>query len=311
VRAWPFLLITLLSTVASAEAIDVLPETTQPKAGVVSPDGQYEIRTRGDHLDLWRNNRLLRQLAPGRPASYRPAFSPDSKRILFETFVDGQYHVIEAKVGGGERIVKALPSLFEPMQFSPDGKWVYLVSTQLSLVENEDRRTCLMRLNDALTDQTVLACHEIDHDSVTVAFAADKSHVAWVVTNKARASVVTFFSLPDGQLEAEQLLPDQEGGSAHGLVGGRFLALTTHGLTIVERGSKRRILLGERTRIGRAYPGEEWTEYTFVAVDHERILARRARMRATTRETATIVKTELVSIDPGQVLDSTQRGRLP
>lgn len=135
-----------------------------------------------------------RPLAPGKGASWSPAWSPDSRRVAFLARRDGAVQIYVAPAGGGEaaRLTQAAAGV-DAFQWSPDGRHIAYTSGEVLARPEEPKEfhvvgndpvatTCLWRIDAAggtperLTDGKGFAVDDFawSPDSRRIAFHASQ-----------------------------------------------------------------------------------------------------------------------------------------
>ncbi len=108
----------------------------------ISPDGSRIVyqSTQTGSTEIWNSNidgtRALQLTNFGGPGTGSPAWSPDGRRIAFDSRVEGRPHIylIPATGGRPERVTDVLADNYLP-EWSKDGRWVYYCSTRSGIVE--------------------------------------------------------------------------------------------------------------------------------------------------------------------------------
>lgn len=101
-----------------------------------SPDGKWVAfaSDRSGSSEIWVTDRkgeqALKLTAFGGPYTSGPSWSPDGKRILFDSpAVDGNFDIYEVDAqGGAPQRLTTSPAVDRFAHFSPDGKWIYFTS---------------------------------------------------------------------------------------------------------------------------------------------------------------------------------------
>ena len=156
-------------------------------------------RQRGDIWLMRRDGKLRRRLTRDGTLNEYPSFSPDGKRVVFQSRRDGQFELYVIGLDGRERRLTADPGDDKWAAWSPDGKWIAFTS---------DR--------DGSDDVFVMRLDGSGVRNLTRTPALDETHSAWAPDGRltfsrhGESGPISLWVIDPGGGAAEQLDTDAQ-----------------------------------------------------------------------------------------------------